>query len=526
MSQAISPSTGHAVSNNGLIQLWRWWTAELRAMLPLSMARWIDGDAVATNVTVDARGLTILNASTASGTPTVAERIALDAFQSNPLLRDLIASGHDRVRLVLTPDQAMAKSITLPMATEENLREVVGFELDRHTPFTPEQAYFDAQIVRRDPQQEKIVVTLVVASKMEVAGLMDILRLAGLTCSGVGIDETAAENATAVDLQPFADKPPRRLSRVHQINIGLLALAVLLALVAIVLPIWQKRETVKELIPQAEKSGAEFLISERVYSEYTKLAAEYNFMASRKHAAYPVVSVLEELARTFPDSTWVQKLDIKPNGKVREVTLLGEAQSTSKVIENLEQSPLSLFQNSKQQSATTRLQPTTERFHVSAEIKPRPVPALERIEEIASFPATVSQTPATVEAVAPVGVATKPPTPTPLAAPSANATAGPIAPNPTQTQPPATLPAAAASALTPAVKSAAPTALPGPPLSTFNGPPPSQFPPTIVPTPTFNPQPTPMSPPQNTQNPPPGPQSPPTIVPTPGSMPPVKQFGL
>ena len=526
MSQAISTPSTPTVSGNRLLHLWRWWTAELRGMLPTSITRLLNGDAVATSVMVDERGVTILNTRAESGKPQVAERVPIDALASNPLLRDLIAAGRDRVRLVLTPDQAMVKSITLPIATEENLREVVGFELDRHTPFTPEQAYYDAQIVRRDTQQEKIVVTLVVASKAEVASLLDTLTRAGLTCASVGIDDTAAENAAAVDLQPLADKPPRRLSRVHQINIGLLVLAVLLALVAIILPIWQKREAVKELIPQAEKSGAEFLISERVYGEYAKLAAEYNFLASRKHAAYPVVSVLEELARTFPDTTWVQKLDIKASGKVREVILLGEALSTSKVIENLEQSPLSLFQNSKQQSATTSLQLNRERFHVSTEIKPRPVPALESIEEIASFPTTVSPTSATAAAVAPVGGATKPSTPTFSAAPSANAAAGPVAPIPTQTQPPATPPAATASALTPAVKNAAPTALPSPPLSTINVPPGSQFPPTIVPTPTFNPQLNPMSPPQNTQNPPPGPQSPPTIVPTPGSMPPGKQSGL
>ena len=514
MTQAISTPSTPTVSGNRLLQLWRWWTAELRAMLPASMARLIDGDTVATSVMVDERGVTILNTRAESGKPQVAERVPIDALASNPLLRDLIAAGRDRVRLVLTPDQAMVKSITLPIATEENLREVVGFELDRHTPFTPEQAYYDAQIVRRDTQQEKIVVTLVVASKAEVASLLDTLTHAGLTCASVGIDDTAAENAAAVDLQPLADKPPRRLSRVHQINIGLLVLAVLLALVAIILPIWQKREAVKELIPQAEKSGAEFLISERVYGEYAKLAAEYNFLASRKHAAYPVVSVLEELARTFPDTTWVQKLDIKLNGKVREVTLLGEALSTSKVIENLEQSPLSLFQNSKQQSATTSLQLNRERFHVSAEIKPRPLPALEVVEDATSVAAPAF--PAAPNAPASVG-GTNPLAPAGLASPATTATGGQIFPAPTPT---ATLvaptPMTGASGK-PAAPSAIPT--PGPTLSTVNGPPGSQSQPTILPTTSFNPLLTPMSPPQQTQNPPSALPPPNTLVPTPSSPP-------
>ena len=521
MNQPKSLPSASAASGAGLLALWQWWSGELRTMLPPSMARWIDGDTVATNVMVDEFGLTIINTGTEQAKPFQTGHVPIDALPNHPVLRDLIATGRDRVRLVLTQDQAMVKSITLPIATEENLREVAGFELDRHTPFTPDQAYYDVQIERRDPQQEKIVVTLVVASKTEVAALLESLRRAGLTCTAIGVHRAAAPNATSVDLQPAADKPARRLSRLHQVNLGLLGLAALLAFAAVVLPIWQKREAIKILIPQAEKAGAEFQVSERVYTEYTRIAAEYNFLATRKHAVYPVVSVLEELARTFPDTTWVQKLDIKPNGKVREVTLLGEAQSTSIVIEHLEQSPLSLFQNSKQQSQTTRLQPNTERFHVSAEIKPRPVPATEGIEDI-----TASANPAGVApGVAPMLPTSDPTATNPLAGTGSVATVVvPARPAPTVIpSTPAPVPSTG--------KSAPPTPVsPSPPLTTFNGPPGPQSPPTIelVPPPVFNPAPTPFSPPPvsyNPLNPPPGPQSPPPIVPIPSSAPPGKRSG-
>ena len=228
-------------------------------------------------------------------------------------------------------------------------------------------------------------------------------------------------------------------------------------------------------------------------------------MVSRKHAAYPVVSVLEELARTFPDTTWVQKLDIKPIGKVREVILLGEAQSTSKVIENLEQSPLSLFQNSKQQSATTRLQSNTERFHVSAEVKPRPMPALEVVEDAVSFTAPIF--PAAPNSTGLVG-GTNPSAPTGLPTPTTTATGGPILAPPTSTARIAMpTPLTGASG-----KAAAPIAIPTPgqTLSTFNGPPGSQPQAPILPTTQSTPLMTPMSPPP-----------PNTLVPTP-SPPPVK----
>ena len=169
-SQSSVPLASSPVS--GWRQLWRWWSGELKAMLPTAILRWLDGDAVAANVAVDAGGVTVINVGNEATKSSLPRRVPIDAFANNPLLRDLISAGRDRVRLVLTPDQALVKTITLPLATEENLRAVVGFELDRHTPFTPDQAYYDVQTVRRDPQHEKITVALAVASKFDIAALL------------------------------------------------------------------------------------------------------------------------------------------------------------------------------------------------------------------------------------------------------------------------------------------------------------------------------------------------------------------
>ncbi len=458
MTQAkTSQPSSIAATGTGALQLWRWWSGELTAMLPAPIASWIDGDTVATSVTVDEHAVTILNAGTGA-TKSSPQRVPLDTITNSAVLRTLIAAGRDRVRLVLSADQALVKTITLPLATEENLREVIGFELDRHTPFTPDQAYYDVQVVKRDPQQEQIVVSLAVASKPEVTALVETLRRAGLSCAAVSVNDAATGNATSFDLQPAGDKPARRLSRAHQINLGLLGLVAALTFAAIILPIWQKREAVKSLLPQAGKSGAEFLVSERVYTEYTKLIAEYNFLATRKHAVYSALAVLEELARTFPETTWVQKLDIKVNGKVREVSILGEAQSASKVIENLEQSPLSLFQNSKQLTQTFRMTPSTERFHVSAEIKPRPVPAAVSIDEVVA-----------PQVIAPISP-TNPSAPSATSAPSTNPAATSAAPTAVVT-PVHQVPAAA-----PAAPASAPVAPLSTPLSTLNPPPAAKAP--------------------------------------------------
>ena len=85
-------------------------------------------------------------------------------------------------------------------------------------------------------------------------------------------------------------------------------------------------------------------------------------------------------------------------GKTREVTLIGEAQTASRVIEALEQSPM--FQNASQKSNTRRgSQGTNEWYHIATELKPKALPAAVAAE-VALLPAP-SAAPIVVPSVVP-----------------------------------------------------------------------------------------------------------------------------
>src|SRR5439155_11445862 len=78
---------------------------------------------------------------------------------------DIAAAGRAAVA-ALTPDgegrvppdvvvalpsrQVMRKEIVLPAAVDEDLGQALSYDLDRHTPFRPEQLYFDAAVIDRD----------------------------------------------------------------------------------------------------------------------------------------------------------------------------------------------------------------------------------------------------------------------------------------------------------------------------------------------------------------------------------------
>src|SRR5205814_4112471 len=73
-----------------------------------------------------------------------------------------------RVVVALNARQILRKELVLPAAVEENLAQALAYDLDRHTPFRPEQLYFDAVVTDRDPAGRTIRVDWAAALKTAV----------------------------------------------------------------------------------------------------------------------------------------------------------------------------------------------------------------------------------------------------------------------------------------------------------------------------------------------------------------------
>ena len=55
-----------------------------------------------------------------------------------------------------------------PEAAKENLRQVVGYQLDRLTPFTADNAYFDAHPLQHDKQRKEVLADIHVIPRHSV----------------------------------------------------------------------------------------------------------------------------------------------------------------------------------------------------------------------------------------------------------------------------------------------------------------------------------------------------------------------
>lgn len=409
-----------------------WWLGELSAMVPralsgvskTTMERW---------VLVEISGTRVTFSRVAEGKVAEAgclDMASLDAAGQVPAFRselDKVVREKAEIALCLRPDQVLRKKLTLPLAAEENLRQVISFEMDRLTPFKAEQVYFDYRLAHRDQQLD---VTLVIAQRAAVDEPLRQLAAWGSQATAVVVADDVTEDVPW-NLLPTGQRQKSKDTLQVRLNIALASGATVLLCAALALPIWQKRETVLAIHPLLGNAHQQAARAEDLRRQLESLMAEYNYLLDKKRESPPVVAVLEDVTRVLPDDTWVQQFDLKGN----EMLIQGETASSSKLAGLFEQAKT--LHNANFRAPLTKGQgANSERFQLAADT--RPLPRAETEPQ----PALAQSAPAPVAA----------PAATPAVAPGEKATAAPVMPEKDKAgkQPPA-MPEAAKADGKPAV---------------------------------------------------------------------------
>ena len=110
---------------------------------------------------------------------------------------DQSKSDRDNLFLGIPGSKVIFKRIVLPAPTEENLKEVLGYEMDRYTPFALEDVYFDFKVVMRDEARDSIHVLLMVVKKKEIEYYLSLLQRIGVRVRSIEVLSTALYNLTA-----------------------------------------------------------------------------------------------------------------------------------------------------------------------------------------------------------------------------------------------------------------------------------------------------------------------------------------
>ncbi|MCU7829511.1 MAG: PilN domain-containing protein [Candidatus Thiodiazotropha sp. (ex Myrtea sp. 'scaly one' KF741663)] len=274
-----------------------------------------------------------------------------------------VLSGASEIRLCLEKKKYLIKKVTLPIETEENLWEVLSFEMDRQTPFTADQVYYDYVISGRDKQARTLEVTLILAPIDKLTYALDVLHEHEIVINAISPCEEHNGVFNRVNLLPpeRREKPQKGF---RYINYFLLLVFFLLLLANLALPVWQKSiyaKTLEQEVADYKKQSAE-AVELRTKVDQAKL--ENKFLEERKKGSLQVLQILNELTLVVPDDTWVSNFEVRSD----VVHLHGQSVASASLISLIDASPL--FKNVSFRSPVTQnRQNNTERFHISTDME-------------------------------------------------------------------------------------------------------------------------------------------------------------
>jgi general secretion pathway protein L len=364
-----------ASASDTWLRFWTWWTTRLTECLPSGLRAWLAGDARLPVIDLSGGAL---NLWSASNLKTPQQRFAVDFDKANnpsqlaAMLRPLAAL---KGGLIVAAGEAncLRRELTLPLAAQANLRQTISYDLDRLTPFASDQVLFDAQVKSVDHSRRQLTVQFVASPKSAVSTLLQACKEAGLTVARVVPSATQANDwARLAAPGSVASKRPwfrRAWPWCLAIFIALLALSLLF-------PLWQKRQRViatHDLVVTAQKDATAAELTQR---DVVLRSTQYNTLLAKRHSTPLAIQLLDEVTRKVPDDTWVQNFELRTTKQARELMLVGDTNSSSKIISWFEGSPL--FAQATFKSPLTRnpaAGPNAERFQVALEVKTVPLPS-------------------------------------------------------------------------------------------------------------------------------------------------------
>lgn len=395
----------NAATRTGALRFWRWWMGELAPLLPDAWRAALQRRFTRPVIEFAASEAIIWRPefNHSATRLAIAERVSLIGDGAAVLAAGRAAVARikssrsggisaPRVAIALGPRQVLRKELSLPVAVEENLAQTLAYDLDRHTPFRPEQLYFDAVVVGRDAAKKTIRVALVAALKTVVDDARKQVEEWGAIPVSV-VPGPPEAGGTRFNLIPGAARARPLQWRRWQVWAPLAAVAAV-TLAAVVIPLMQKRQYAIALIADTAQAAQAAQAADAVRQRLDRMQSDYNYILAKKYTYPSVVHVLDEVTRVLPDDTWLTQFELKTtvHGKEtqRDLYLRGEAENGGKLIALLEDSKL--VEQAAPRSPTTKIQGASgEIFDLSARLVTlTPPPAVALVAGVAPTPTPVA----------------------------------------------------------------------------------------------------------------------------------------
>jgi general secretion pathway protein L len=351
-----------------LPRFFAWWGRELVSLLP---ARWRAQLAERTDALLleaQASDLVVWRQSGERtrelGRLSLAEPIDVQkaAFRR---LRNQLDDPDLRRFYCIAPERTLRRNINLPAAAENNLRQVLAFEMDRQTPFKADQVYFDYRVATVTGAERTLAIELTVVPRAQLDN--ELVKIAGVDASLDGVDcwkNGSGSQRAGLNLLP-ADRRNKRKNIQLRINLALAGAAIVLLITVMVQSLANRQSALDAMTAKVEKAQSEAKEVSQLRKTMQDTVDSANFLSRKKHESPLMVDLLNDLTVRLPDDTYLERLNVDEKNKIE---LQGLSDDASKLIGLLSQSDL-LANPSVQGTIQPDPRTKKDRFNITLEFR-------------------------------------------------------------------------------------------------------------------------------------------------------------
>lgn len=331
MSAQLPPFARFESAGRGLRGFLAWWGAGLSAWLPLAWRQALAAASDRMLLQVQGEGLH-LRRQGGNGLQDIAS-LPLPPSRGegiDPLADVLTRHAAELPRWLLLPAASgLRRTLLLPAAAGERLREVLGFEIERQTPFAMPDVVYDGRVLgARDDGQLQAELVVVPRAHADAASA----QLGALSGWLAGIDLADADGRPlGVNLLPVAQRY-QRANPWRLWNIGLFALLLL----ALVLGLSQVLDNRRAAVAQLQADVAKRSMQARTVAQQRQRLVDAveggAYLRAQRNARPSVIETMDELARRLPDGTYIEKVSIEGG----QLTLIGLSNQAAALVGKLE----------------------------------------------------------------------------------------------------------------------------------------------------------------------------------------------
>ena len=316
-------------------EFFTWWISELVGMLPV--AKSAAGKKSQRGLTIQLEQKTChLQWESGHRIANLAKKFSSDTAvdkYSNAIEQDKKLSV-DICNIQLSNKQILRRSISLPLSTEENLENVISYEMDRYTPFKKEDVYFDVKVQDRDVKEQKITVLLSVIKKTVLDEVMQFASASNMSIQNVFAINESEQNQHESFSFLKQHQHSNTQHRPSGFNKYLLVTTILLALLALILPVAKNYWLAEQYSSQLRAMEGDIKQARQLQSRYKELKQDVEFLANQGKDSVKVLDLLNELTRVVPDHTTLSRFSLEESN----VRIKGLSASASNLISIIDSS--------------------------------------------------------------------------------------------------------------------------------------------------------------------------------------------